>query len=483
MSLDAYCELERIFETYTLLKRNLSILNWDSAVMMPKGASVIRGKQTSAQCAVMHSTLTAPNVASLLGKAEKKQEVLNEWQQANLREMQRIYRLCVAVPEDVQTRFTEQTVITELVWREAKKKDSFALFQESFAPLLDLIKQRAEYLAEAFEVTPYEGLMQEYDPGSKQAELDSMFMALSEQLPLLVKQLTEAQNTASHTSTTLPPIPKVTQQKLCRAVLTDLGFDFNHGRLDESAHPFTEGSTEDIRITTHYSKQNPLKGLLAAMHECGHSLYELHLPKKWALQPVGYDRSMVVHEGIALFYEMVLARTRPFTEYLSKQMATLNIACDAKTLHHELTRIRPGTIRIEADGLTYVPHIILRYDIETRVLNGTLAISEIPEYWNARMQELLGFGVTSTSYNEGCLQDIHWSLGLFGYFPSYAKGLLLAFNLHDKYQSHISLMDFGALLSALIHDIFSQGSLHCALPESLMRFSPDVLVSYFKNRL
>jgi carboxypeptidase Taq len=269
-----------------------------------------------------------------------------------------------------------------------------------------------------------------------------------------------------------------------------LGFDFSTGRLDQSQHPFTEGGFQDIRITTTYDRRNACTGLLGAIHEYGHAAYDAGLPTDWHSQPVGRDRGMSMHEGMALFYEMALARTPAFIHYLETLFVEEGWRFDKELYSGYLLRAEPGCIRIDADELSYPAHITLRYRMEKDLLNGTLGIADIPECWNNQMQDLLG--VQPKTLAQGCLQDIHWSMGLLGYFPSYAFGAVYAGNLYAAMQEQgvaaqggqLGVPDFDALGVWLRRHIASKGAFlsEQALQDSIGLYDIPRYLNYLETR-
>ena len=222
-----------------------------------------------------------------------------------------------------------------------------------------------------------------------------------------------------------------------------LGFDFTRGRLDKSEHPFCGGATDDVRITTRYSKKNPFSSLEGVMHETGHAMYELGLPKKWQYQPVGESRGMVMHESQSLLIEMQITRSLAFKKYLSKFLSN-NFGFKGKefsgnNLYTLGTRVKKSYIRVEADEVTYPLHIILRFNIEKMLLNKTLQVEDIPDAWNQEYKKLFGIDVDKDS--NGCLQDIHWYAGLIGYFPTYTLGALTAAQFSYQLRKEIEDLD------------------------------------------
>lgn len=420
----AYRTLEAVFAQYYYLKRIDSVLQWDTSVVMPAGSTEARAQQLAALQRSMQAVLVNDKVPQLLESAAAAQ--LSPWQWANLREMRALYQRSTALPEDLRGALSRACVRCEAAWREARKGRDFNAFAPHFAEVLKLVREKASLLADAGGCDPYEALLREYDSERTLAQCETLFDTLQASLPPLLQR---AQQRWQQESTAgIPSLSLSRQKKLCRMVVRDLGFDFDTGRLDQSLHPFTEGGFKDIRITTAYDSRNACKGLLGAIHEYGHAAYDAGLPPQWHSQPVGRDRGMSVHEGMALFYEMALARTAGFINYLQHTFASQGWPFDRAAYSDCLLRVKPDCIRIDADEVSYPAHILLRYRMERALLDGSLAVADIPECWNTYMQDLLG--VQPKTLAQGCLQDIHWSMGFLGYFPSYAFGAVYAANLY-----------------------------------------------------
>ena len=233
------------------------------------------------------------------------------------------------------------------------------------------------------------------------------------------------------------------QRALVVEIMKAIGFPFDRGRLDESEHPFTEGVPGDIRVTTRFDPNDLFSGLLGALHETGHAMYDLGLPQDWRDQPVGRDRGMALEESQSLLIEMIICRSRPFVRYLQplleKHFGVTGAEWSIENLYGHLTRVRRSLIRVDADELTYPVHIMLRYELEKQMLSGELAVKDLPEAWNAGMEQRLG--IRPSNDNEGCLQDIHWAVGSFGYFPSYALGAVIAAQLHESLRADVPALD------------------------------------------
>jgi len=451
-----YYKLEEVFRSYYFLKRTLSLLSWDAAVMMPPGSEKIRSEQLSIQTMVMNKTLTNSKTEKLFEKAEQDFPKLTPWQQANFREMGLLLKLKRAIPPRLEGEIASKRVLCEKAWGAARKKNDYKLFESSFSPLLKLIRQKGDLLGEAFGVSSYEGLIQEYDPGGTDKDISDLFKTLSLTLPSLIFKIKAKQEKHVQFSKSFPPLSIGQQVELSRKMLLDFGFNFNIGRFDQSAHPFTEGSMDDIRITTHFKSKDPLSGLLGAIHECGHALYDTNLPRQWIDQPVGQERGMSVHEGIALYFEMILARSKGFAYYLSEQIGLLGISVNIDDLYFQLLKINPYANRIDADEASYILHIILRYEIESMLIKGDLKVQDIPEYWEHKTKDFFGYAPARLA--DGCLQDIHWAVGLFGYFPSYGKGLIFAINLFYRLGEFKDFFEYPGKLKRLKEEVFNQGA-------------------------
>jgi carboxypeptidase Taq len=269
-----------------------------------------------------------------------------------------------------------------------------------------------------------------------------MFKALSRRLPSLIREAIAVQESR-------PPLPLTgkfpagKQRSLTVEVMKAVGFPFDRGRLDESEQPFTEGVPGDIRVTTRFVPEDVFSGLLGALHETGHAMYDLGLPQDWRDQPVGRDRGMALEESQSLLIEMIVCRSRPFVRYvqplLARHFGVSGPEWDTENLYSHLTRVQRGLIRVDADELTYPLHIMLRYELEKQLLSGQLAVRDLAEAWNAGMESRLG--IRPANDLEGCLQDIHWAVGSFGYFPSYALGAVIAAQLYESLRAEVSTLD------------------------------------------
>ena len=429
--MSAYAALEARFRRLGLLGGAAAMLHWDWATMMPPGGAEPRAAQLAELALIRHETLTDSRVCDLLDEAEGETDNLDEWQRANLARMWRRWREAAALPGDLVQALSEASSRCEMVWREARPASDFPAFAEAFAPLLALVREKAAALGKAMDCAPYDGLIESYEPGLRSATIDPLFEDLAGFLPEFLGRVREKQAG----SDALPPVgaPVEAQQTLAGRLMAALGFDFDHGRLDISLHPFCGGSAGDIRITTRYDEADALSGLMGVLHETGHALYEAGLPEAWRYQPVGQAGGMALHESQSLLIEMQACRSRPFMRFLAPLLGEhLNgggDSADAEALYRRAIRVEPGYIRVDADEVTYPAHIMLRYRLERALIAGDLDVDGIPGAWAEIHEALLGLRPENDTL--GCLQDIHWSVGEIGYFPSYTIGALMAAQFFD----------------------------------------------------
>jgi carboxypeptidase Taq len=466
MAASPYEQLEQEFRRLHAFRGALSLLRWDAAVMMPRGSADVRGEQLAALETEHHALLTTPKVARLLERAEAAASQLEDWPLANLREMRRQRDHAIATPPSLIARLAKATARAEVFWVEAKKANDFKLLAPHLEEVVHLVRDKAALLGQARGLAPYDALVDGFTPGISTADIDTIFKALSRKLPGLINQAIEVQ--AAHAPA--PLVGKFTvarQRSLSVDVLKALGFPFDRGRLDESEHPFTEGVPGDIRVTTRFDLNDPFSGLLGAVHETGHAMYDLGLPVEWRDQPVGRDRGLALEESQSLLFEMNLCRSRAFVKYLrpllEKYLQVSGPEWEEANLYRHLIRVRRSTIRMDADELTYPVHIMLRYELEKRILEGSLPVTDLPEAWNANLEQRLN--IRPTNDVDGCLQDIHWAVGHFGYFPSYVLGAVIAGQLNEAMRGarpsldeEIAAGQFGGVMDWLRDNVHGVGA-------------------------
>ena len=466
MAASPYKQLEQEFRRLHAFRGALSLLRWDAAVMMPRGSADVRGEQLAALETEHHALLTTPKVARLLERAEAGASQLEDWPLANLHEMRRQRDHAIATPPSLIARLAKATARAEVYWVEAKKANDFKLLAPHLEEVVHLVRDKAALLGQARGLAPYDALVDGFTPGISTADIDTIFKALSRKLPSLINEAIEVQ--AAHAPTPLAGKFTVARQRsLSIDVLKALGFPFDRGRLDESEHPFTEGVPGDIRVTTRFDATDPFSGLLGAVHETGHAMYDLGLPLKWRDQPVGRDRGLALEESQSLLFEMNLCRSRSFVKYvrplMEKYLQVSGPEWEEANLYRHLIRVRRSTIRMDADELTYPVHIMLRYELEKKILEGSLPVTDLPEAWNANLEQRLN--IRPTNDVDGCLQDIHWAVGHFGYFPSYALGAVIAGQLNEAMRAARPSLDqeiasgqFGGVMDWLRDNVHGVGA-------------------------
>ncbi len=471
-----YQQLEAEFRRLHAFRTAASVLRWDSAVMMPTGSSDLRGEQLAALETESHSIVISPRVSRLLDRADANLQMLEDWQIANLKEMRREREHAIATPQNLISRLAKATSKAEVKWLEAKQKSDFSIFAPHLEEVVGLLRNKADLLGKALNLDPYDALADEFSPGLRSQEIDTIFTALGRRLPGLIQDAIDLQAAK-------PPVEisgrfaTSKQRALAIEVMKAIGFPFDRGRLDESEHPFTGGAPGDIRITTRFNPTDPLTGLMGVLHETGHAMYDVGLPEAWRGLPIGRDRGMAMQESQSLLLEMLICRNRPFLTYvkplLEKLFGVSGPEWEVENLYRLLTRVRRSLIRVDADEVTYPVHILLRYELENELLKGELRVRDLPEAWNTRMQDRLG--VKPTNDAEGCLQDVHWAVGSFGYFPSYAIGAVIAGQLYESLRADRPELDqeiaaghFGGLFEWLRTNVHSLGA-SLSMPEIIER--------------
>ena len=410
----------------------IGLLDWDEETYLPDGGRSRRGAQLATVESLRHDALVDDGLGDLIEEvaAHAGDDALTLAEIARLR---RLRRLALALPHDLVGAFAEARSRSLAAWEQARKGDEFTVFAGPFAALLGLARERAQALQRTDDL--YDGLLDEYEPGMTRARLDPLLRGIGTRLGPLVSAL--AERTARYAAT-VPPARYAdgVQAGFCRALLADMGFDFARGRIDRSTHPFTVMAGEDdVRVTLRVSERNPLSAILATLHEGGHALYDQGFPAELHGTLLADAPSMGLHESQARLWENHVGRSLAFWSHyfpkLRNAFPEALAALDAARFHRAVNVVRPGPIRVEADEVTYGLHVLLRYELETALLSGALAVDELPAAWAELSAKWLG--VTPGSMREGCLQDVHWSLGALGYFPSYVLGNLYAAQLVEAY--------------------------------------------------
>jgi carboxypeptidase Taq len=494
MTIDAYSKLEQRFRRLGVLRDATEALQWDYAAMMPSGGGQGRGEQLAELSAVCHSLLTDTQTGDLLDRAQE-DAALSPWQAANLKAMRRKWAHATALSEDLVFAFSKACTACETIWRTARAEADFAAVLPHLENLLSLVRQCAAAKSEKLGLSPYDALLDEFEPGGRSADIDVRFAELEAFLPGFLNEVLEKQNANPAPPMPTAPFETDKQRQLGLKLMTALGFDFNHGRLDVSLHPFCGGTPDDVRITTRFDEADFSSAIMGVLHETGHALYERGLPEDWRYQPVGEALGMGAHESQSLLVEMQMSRSRPFLEFAAPLMRDAfdgsGPAWEADSLYRNLIKVERGFIRVEADEVTYPLHVILRYRLEKQMIAGELPLADLPEAWNDGMESLLG--IRPSSDREGCLQDIHWYDGAWGYFPTYTLGAMTAAQLYAAaLQSRPEILagipkgNFEPLTDWLKENVHSLGSslsaeemLKCASGRPL---NADAFMGHLKSR-
>lgn len=436
-----YLLLEKEIEEINQISNVIDILSWDIAVNMPIGSAESRTSEISLLSSIIHSRLKSDKINELINAMDAETGQLNTWQIANLREIKRKVRYISSISDDLQKRYISATTKSELVWREARRDNDFNKLKPYLQEVLVCVQELAGAKASLLNCTKYDALLDEYDPARKTKDLKQIFTNLKIVLPDLIKQIVDKQKTETVLPITEVPIK---QQKLIgRRIMEIMGFDFTRGRIDDSTHPFCGGTAFDLRITNRYKTDDFISGIMGIVHETGHALYEQNLPANYRNQPVGKAKGMAIHESQSLLMEMQVGRSKAFCEFLSKllkdEFGFREQEYSADNLYKLNTGVKPSLIRVDADEVTYPMHVMLRFEIEELLINKELNVDDIPDFWNKKMQEYLG--VAPNTNSEGCLQDIHWPSGWFGYFPAYTCGAIIASMLMKAARESVANID------------------------------------------
>lgn len=431
-----------------------AISGWDQAAVMPSGGNEARSKAMAELSVLIHQLNTEPQLADWFHEAA--QEALSPLEKASLREMKQRWQQATVLPQDFVQAKSLAGSKCEHAWRSQRKENDWSGFAKNWQEVVNLSQQEAQIRAEALGTTPYDAMLALYEPGTTSASLDTVFNNVKTWLPNLVDQVIEKQDKET---LIIPqgPFSNSQQKSLGLEVMKLLQFDFNHGRLDESVHPFCGGVPTDVRITTRYDEQDLTQSLMGTIHETGHARYEQGLPTELSGLPVGEARSMGIHESQSLFFEMQLGRSPEFIARLASLSQERFNRHDDQAFSQDnfrqlYTRVEKGFIRVDADELTYPAHVILRYEIERDLMNGNISYQDVPELWDQKMQAYLGLS-TKGNYQNGCMQDIHWTDGAFGYFPSYTLGAMYAAQFMASLRKKVDVA--GAIESGDLHLIFA----------------------------
>ncbi|HVY14507.1 MAG TPA: carboxypeptidase M32 [Rhodopila sp.] len=463
----AYDRLTARFARIATIREAASILNWDTEVIMPPGAGDARADQAAVLSSLSHGMLVEPAAADDLADAEAAPPA-DPWQAANLRLMRHEHTRAVALPAALVEATARASSLCEQAWRDARKQSDFAAVAPLLREVVDRTRDTAQALAPVLGLSPYDALMDDFQPGVTAADVAPVFARYGTFLADALPRAEAAQAARPAPRPVQGHFPEAAQARFCRSLSERMGLDFRQARLDSSAHPFSGGTPTDQRITTRYDEADVAQALYAVIHETGHALYETGLPAAWRRQPVGHAAGMAAHESQSLIVEMQACRSDAFLSWLGPALHAAfggEAAVWAPTNLASLWRkVARSFIRVEADEMTYPAHVALRFTLEQAMIAGDLAIADLPGAWNGLMRERLG--IVPPDDARGCLQDIHWYAGLIGYFPSYTLGAMAAAQLMAAARRDtpgldeaLAQGDFAPLFGWLRPKVHAQGAL------------------------
>ncbi|ATU91679.1 carboxypeptidase M32 [Phyllobacterium zundukense] len=488
MSFQQLDDLGRKLET---LEHALAILGADEATHMAVGGGTKRAEAMSGLAGMLHRQSTAPIIADWIAAAES--EDLNDDQRIAVAEFRRHYTNLTCLPAEFVERLTRERLRCEQLWRDLRPKNDWVGFKPALEGIVTLAREESALRAEVLGLDPYDAMIEQHDPGSRAADIAPVFDELKTFLRdfvphvLAVQEERLAKRPLKQLSGTYP-IEK--QRDLGLAVMGAIGFDFTHGSLSISHHPFCGGVPSDVRITTRYKTSDFLSALMGVLHETGHALYEQNLPHDWGHWPLGKPRGIAVHESQSLFVEKQLGRNPAFWCWALPMVEKhLGESWSIDDILPHVHRVERGLIRVDADEVTYPLHVILRFELEQDFIAGRLEVTDLPEAWDAKMRDYLGLS-TLDNPADGPMQDPHWASAAFGYFPSYTLGAMMAAQqwaafekMHPAANDEIAKGKFDAVNAWRCENIWSQASRYTT-PDLLERATGEKLkASYFINHL
>ncbi|MFP6583489.1 MAG: carboxypeptidase M32 [Candidatus Hydrogenedentota bacterium] len=434
----AHARLETLREDFAKIidiHSVLSLMHWDLEVFMPPKAASARGQQLATMSGIAHRMLTDASIGEAL--AELKAESLSGDDALTVREIDHDYALATKLPESYVITFAEKQNLAYQAWIEARENSDFGLFQPHLATLVDLLRQKADFLG--YEGTPYNALLSEYERGMTAEQIKPIFTDLADRQSVLIEKIMGSSD-QPNVEWTDQLWDEGAQWDFTLEVLRDMGYDFDAGRQDKSIHPFTTNfDVNDVRITTRVHERELFSALTGSIHEGGHALYEQGFLPGDQRTILGQAASLGIHESQSRMWENMIGRSLPFWKHYESSIKDRYPGqlekVSANDLYRAINEVKPSLIRVEADECTYNLHIILRFEIELALIEGDLKVGDLPEIWNEKMKDYLGLDVPSDA--EGCLQDIHWSHGSMGYFPTYALGNLYAAQLFEKIEADL----------------------------------------------
>ncbi|TDE38333.1 carboxypeptidase M32 [Antarcticimicrobium sediminis] len=432
--MSAYEDLMRFEHDTQALAQIAGRLGWDQETVMPRGASDQRGEEMAAIESVLHARRIDPRVGDWLGQIDD--GALDTVAQAQMRHIRRSHARTMKIPADLAATLAKVTSKAQGQWAQARADEDVAAFLPVLEEVVALKRQEGQALADGGDV--YDAMVDDYEPDMGAADLAEMFDAMRPRLVALRASVLAAEAPKALSG----HFASDKQMALAAKLACVFGYDMTRGRVDKAVHPFSSGSGQDVRITTRTNELDPFNCFYSTIHEVGHGCYEQNIDEAYLLTPLGGGVSMGVHESQSRIYENQLGRSRAFTGWLFGQMRETfgDFGLDsAEAFYHAVNRVNDGYIRTEADEVQYNLHIMLRFDLERALMQGDLLVGDLEAAWNDRFKADFGFDVDKPS--NGCLQDVHWSVGLFGYFPTYSLGNVYAGCLHQALRKAVPDLD------------------------------------------
>jgi carboxypeptidase Taq len=492
--MDAYEELLARLKDIDLVSQIGGLLGWDQEVLMPPKAAALRAEQLSWISKTGHEKLTDSRIGQLLDILEK-EENLDEIQIGNIRLARDSYNKATKLPTDFVAEMAKHKSKSQISWTKARAENDFSIFRDDLVKMVEMARKKADYLG--YDEVRYDALLDLYESGLTVSKVDPLFAGLREDVAPLVKRVIQSGKKPDMSWVQDNKWSKEGQEGLSQSISEAIGFDFQAGRRDASTHPFCGGpNPDDVRWTTRYDETDPFGSLYGSMHETGHGLYEQGRPRNLDFQPAGSANGLGVHESQSRLWENQIGRSREFCEWalpiwkehFPEQMKEVS----AEDLWRCVNFVEPSLIRVEADEATYNLHIMIRYEIEKKLISGEIEVDDLPDVWDDMYEEFLG--IRAPNRTLGVLQDIHWSFGAFGYFPTYTLGNLYSAQLLNaarkelpNHDEQIRNGEFTPLLEWMRRNVHSRGSIiePAALIEEATGSSPspDDFVKYLRNKV
>ena len=489
-----YEELLTRLKDIDLVNQIGGLLGWDQEVLMPPKAASLRAEQLSWISRTGHEKLTNPRIGELLKALEERND-LDEIQMGNIRLARDSYDKATKLPTNFVAEMAMHKSKSQISWTRARAENDFSIFRDDLVKMVEMSRQKADYLG--YDDVRYDALLDLYESGLTVSKVDPLFIGLRENVAPLVKRVIEKGKKPDMSWIHDNTWSKEGQEGLSQSISEAIGFDFQAGRRDASTHPFCGGpNPDDVRWTTRYDETDPFGSLYGSMHETGHGLYEQGRPRHLDFQPAGSANGLGVHESQSRLWENQIGRSREFCEWSlpiwKKHFPEQMKGVSAEDLWRSVNFVEPSLIRVEADEATYNLHIMIRYEIEKKLISGEIEVDDLPDVWDDMYEEFLG--IRAPNRTQGVLQDIHWSFGAFGYFPTYTLGNLYSAQLLNaarkelpNHDEQIRNGDFQPLLEWMRENVHSRGSI--IEPSALIKEatgdapSPDDFVKYLQEKV